>query len=187
MSDPNRVEDAASAPFVPSGWLLERAISTWQRLRAGLLDDEELVVDESVIAVALRDADAKDPRDLLAALIDATVWAGRRAEEAKTIADEFTARRKRYEERVEAFRVLINELMAAIPVTKHAGRFARAAIVRSPASARITDEGKIPEEYFKIERTLRKADLLADLKVGLVIEGAELSNGGEALRIERLK
>jgi hypothetical protein len=102
-------------------------------------------------------------------------------------ADEFTARRKRYEARVERFRRLIEQLMAAIEVRKQAGRFARASIAAAPPSVLVTDEQLIPEEYFKVERTLRRADLLSDLKVGVVVEGAQLSNGGETLRIGRLK
>lgn len=189
MSDPIRVDDAATAPFVPSGWLLERAVTAWQQLRERLLSDEDLVVDESVVAVALREADAKDPRELCAALIDATVWSDRRAEEAKAIAAEFTSRRRRYEDRAEAFRVTVNQLMAAIPLKTLAGRFARASMVNTAPATVITDEAKIPDEYFdyKVERHLRRAEVLADLKVGVVIEGAELSNGGETLRIARLR
>jgi hypothetical protein len=49
------------------------------------------------------------------------------------------------------------------------------------------DEQLIPDEYFKVERTLRRSEVLSDLKVGVVVEGAQLSNGGESLRIARLK
>jgi Siphovirus Gp157 len=187
-SDLDRVgDDAASAPPVPSAYQLEHAISVWQQLRAELVADEELVEDENTIAVALRAADAKDPRDLCAKLVDACVWADRRAEEAKAIADEFTARRKRYEARVERFRDLIERLMAAIPVRKQAGRFARASIVAAPQSLLVTDEQLIPDEYFKVERTLRRSEVLSDLKVGVVVDGAQISNGGETLRIARVK
>jgi hypothetical protein len=186
-SDPVRVDDAASVPFVPSGWQLERAISAWQQFHAELVNDEELVEDEGAIAAALREASADDPRDLLSRLIDATVWTDRRAVEAKAIADEFTARRKRYETRLERFRLLVHHLMAALPVTRHAGKLARASIAAAPPSVLVLDEDKIPDNYFKIERTLRRSDVLADLKVGVVIEGAQLSNGGETLRIARLR
>ena len=183
----DRVDDAASAPLVPSGWQLERAISAWQQLRAELVDDEELFADEAVIATTLHEAGVDDARDLLSMLIDATVWADRRADEAKAIADEFTARRKRYEANSEKFRDLIQQFMAAMPTRKHAGRFARASIAAAPPSVLVTDEQLIPNEYFKVERTLRRSDVLSDLKVGVVIDGAQLSNGGETLRIARLK
>jgi lysozyme family protein len=172
---------------VPSGYELERAVSAWQQLREHLISDEELVHDEGVIASALAAAQVDDPRDLLARMIDAVVWTERRAEEAKAIADEFTERRRRYESRAVNMREIVHTLMDAIPVDKYQAKLARASIVDGAASARITDETKIPDEYFKTERTLRKSDVLADLRVGVVIEGAELSNGGPTLRIARVR
>jgi hypothetical protein len=120
-------------------------------------------------------------------LIDAVVLADLEVETAKAIADRFTARRRRFEKRVEVFRAMIGELMAALPATKHAGVLARASIVAAPTSLLVLDEGKIPDEYFKVERTLRRSEVLSDLKVGVVIDGAQLSNGGETLRIARVK
>ena len=69
----------------------------------------------------------------------------------------------------------VNQLMAAIPLKTLAGRFARASMVNTAPATVITDEAKIPDEYFdyKVERHLRRAEVLADLKVGVVIEGAE--------------
>jgi hypothetical protein len=187
-SDLDRVgDDAVPAPSVPSGWRLERAISTWQQLHAELAEDEDFVADETVIATRLREAHADDPRDLLSALIDAVILADGEAESAKAIAERFTARRKRFEALVEKFRNMIGELMAAIPLTKHAGVLARASIVAAPPSVLVMDEQLIPDEYFKVERTLRRSEVLSDLKVGVVVEGAQLSNGGESLRIARLK
>jgi hypothetical protein len=187
-SDLDRVsDDAASAPVVPSGWRLERAISTWQQLHAELAEDEDFIADETAIATRLSEARADDPRDLLSVLIDAVVLADQEAESAKAIAERFTARRRRFEALVDRFRNMIGELMAAIPVTKHAGVLARASIVAAPPSVLVTDEQSIPNEYFKVERTLRRSEVLSDLKVGVVVDGAQLSNGGETLRIARVK
>lgn len=186
-SDPDRVDDAVSVPSVPSGWRLERAISAWQQFHAELVEDEDFVADETAIATRLREARADDPRDLLSGLIDAVVLADAEAEQAKEIADRFTARRRRFEARIEKFRALIDELMAAIPVRKHSGVLARASIVAAPPSVLVTDEQLIPDQYFKVERTLRRLDLLNDLKVGVVVDGAQKSNGGETLRIARVK
>jgi Siphovirus Gp157 len=172
---------------VPSGWRLERAISTWQQLHAELAEDEDFIADETAIATRLREAHADDPRDLLSALIDAVVLADVEVESAKAIAERFTARRQRFEARIERFRNMIGELMAAIPLTKHAGVLARASIVRAPQSLLVTDEQLIPSEYFKVERTLRRSEVLSDLKVGVVVDGAQISNGGETLRIAKLK
>ena len=52
----------------------------------------------------------------------------------------------------------------------------------TPVSVIVTDESKIPDKYFKVERKLMKADLKKDLQGG-DIEGASLSNGGETLQV----
>lgn len=186
-SDPIRVDDAESPPLVPSAWTIERVISAWQQFRAELLGDEELVEDENVIARALHASDLATPSELVSSLIDAAIWADRRRDEARVLAAEFTERARRYEARVERFRDLINGILTATETRNAVGRLARASIVRAPPSVLVTDEQRIPDEYFKVERTLRKSDVLADLKVGVVIDGAVLSNGGETLRLARLK
>jgi hypothetical protein len=187
-SDPDRVDDAAAAPSVPSAWLLERAISAWQQLRASMLSDEELIMDENAIAFALKQADAADPRDLLAAVIDACVWAERHAVEAKLLKNEYADRQHRYEQRLEMMRVLIEQIMRAIPVEKFPAKLARAAIVDAPQSLLVIDEGLIADEWFKVERTLRRGDLRDHLKeTGEIMAGATLSNGGTALRLTKVK
>lgn len=45
----------------------------------------------------------------------------------------------------------------------------------------ITDERKIPEKYWKIERTIKKAEINQAIKDGDVIDGVSYDNGGYAL------
>ncbi len=45
----------------------------------------------------------------------------------------------------------------------------------------ISDESKIPEKYFKIEKTIKKAEINQALKDGDVIEGITWDNGGYAI------
>lgn len=187
-SDPDRVDDAAVAPSVPSAWLLERAISEWQQLRASMLSDEELIEDENAIAFALKQADAADPRDLLAGVIDACVWAERRAVEAKLLKGEYTDRQHRYEQRVEMLRVLIERIMRAIPVEKFPAKLARAAIVDAPQSLLVTDEAAIPEEWWKVERSLRRLDLRQHMReTGEIVPGTEWSSGGTILKLTKVR
>jgi hypothetical protein len=49
-------------------------------------------------------------------LVDPCVWVDRRADEAKAIADEFTARRRRYEARIERFRRLMCARRQGVPL-----------------------------------------------------------------------
>ena len=46
----------------------------------------------------------------------------------------------------------------------------------------ITSEDNIGDEYYKVERTLNKKDLLKDIKEGLIIDGVGIKQT-ESLRI----
>lgn len=46
----------------------------------------------------------------------------------------------------------------------------------------ITSEDNIGDEYYKVERTLNKKDLLKDIKEGLIVDGVEIKQT-ESLRI----
>jgi len=45
----------------------------------------------------------------------------------------------------------------------------------------ISDESKIPDKYWKIEKTIKKAEINQAIKDGDVIEGVTFDNGGYAL------
>ena len=45
----------------------------------------------------------------------------------------------------------------------------------------ISDESKIPDKYFKIEKTIKKAEINQAIKDGDVIEGVTFDNGGYAI------
>jgi hypothetical protein len=45
----------------------------------------------------------------------------------------------------------------------------------------VSDESKIPEKYWKIEKSIKKAEINQAIKDGDVIEGVTFDNGGYAL------
>lgn len=55
-------------------------------------------------------------------------------------------------------------------------------IQKNTPSLDITSEDNIGDEYYKIERTLNKKDLLKDIKEGLIIDGVGIKQS-ESLRI----
>lgn len=55
-------------------------------------------------------------------------------------------------------------------------------IQKNTPSLDITSEDNIGDEYYKIERTLNKKDLLNDIKEGLIIDGVGIKQS-ESLRI----
>lgn len=55
-------------------------------------------------------------------------------------------------------------------------------IQKNTPSLDITSEDNIGDEYYKVERTLNKKDLLKDIKEGLIIDGVGIKQS-ESLRI----
>lgn len=57
-----------------------------------------------------------------------------------------------------------------------------------PPSVEITDEDAVPPSYWRVKpetRELDKKALLEDLKQGVIVDGAMLSNGGTTVQIRR--
>ena len=172
----------------PSAWRLEQAISAFQQFREALASDEDLADDEEAIIAALAGAAYDDPRALLSRLIDAAVWAERREDEAKLLEYGYRDRRRRYEHRKERLRLIVEQVMQAIETTRATGKLASATIGNAPPSLVVTDEKAIPAEWWKIERSLRVADLKQHIReTGELVPGALLSNGGSMLVLRKVR
>jgi len=181
MSEFQRAE-GAKAPTLPSGRRIEQSVSAWQQLRAQLLTDELLEVDERVIAEALAAEDITDPAILLRRAVDACVWAERRAEEARLLSQEYNARWHRYETRGENIRLVIQDLMEAIARKSGESYLAKFRLQPSPESVVAPDVdllfAKYGERFVRVTKEARKTELKAALKAGEAIEGAYLNNAG---------
>lgn len=122
------------------------------------LDALECAFDEKVdnIACYIKDLDA------LKSAIDA---------EAKVLAE----RKKTTQTKIDTLKQYITESMKLRDLTKLETARNKLSF-RKSTSVNITDESKISTDYFveKVERKLDKKTLLADLKKGAEIEGAEL-------------
>jgi len=172
----------------PSGWRLEQAVSAFQQLREALASDDDLDADEAAILTALASANDDDVLNLIARLIDATIWAERRELEAKSLEYEYRDRRRRYAERYERLRQIIAQMMEAVEKRRVAGRLATASIGEAPPSLIVTDEKAIPAEWWVIERTLRRGDLGKHIReTGELVPGATLSNGGSSLTLRKVR
>lgn len=174
------------APRVPSAWQLERAVSAWSQLRALYAADPGLAEDEEIISAALADAEITHPEVLLERAIDAVVWCERREIEADDLRREMAARRDRYKARAAAIREIIENLLTALEQKSHRAKLGRAGMVMGRASVVITDEGLVPDKYFRTERVLMKTPLHEDLERGEKIDGAVLSNPAPYLQIRKL-
>lgn len=100
------------------------------------------------------------------------------------IVNKLVARRDRIKKRVEMRRVAILTAMQAGEIRSletPAGTLSRKAV---PPSALIIEEASIPSDYWKESApTLDKRAVLAALKEGKAVPGAQLSNGGETLAV----
>ena len=57
-------------------------------------------------------------------------------------------------------------------------------VKKIPPKLIVTDESKLPEKFFKIERKIKKAELNKEWKDGSIYDGCAIDNGGYTLEIK---
>ena len=145
-----------------------------------LLENEE--VDQNLITKALDEVggELEDKAENIAKLIktlDVDIN-GYKAEE-KRLAD----KRKSLENRVKSLKEYLDSAMKLTGKKKFKGQLFSFNIQKNPPSVNVTDEQIIPSKYYvQQDPVLDKKTLLADLKAGEVIPGAEIKQT-ESLRI----
>ena len=98
--------------------------------------------------------------------------------------DALRLRRERFASQGEMIRAALCNAMSYAQLRKVERPFATVSLRTLPASVRETDPADIPSEFWKPQPPkLDKRALLAALKDGKKVPGAELSNGGETLSI----
>jgi hypothetical protein len=158
-----------------------------QRARHAFAADEELASDEQVIARALAiDPNILPPDDMLRRMIEAVAYAESRRDADLEMANAVKARSDRWAARAMVLRSELLDMMLAMERRSFAGSPFRTATVREGvASLFVQDEEAIPDKY-KITTVVRRTDrigLLADLKAGVVVSGALLTNGPPVLQL----
>lgn len=177
-------------PTPPSAWLLEQSVSLWQQLQDKLTADQSFEHDEYVVSPRLPKLDGSGetlphPEVLLGRLIDAAIWADRRADEADNLRKRYVARRDRYSARADAIRATIEQLIEALGVSAAEGELGSAAMRRRQPSVLITDIALVPDALKDTVTTVtaKKNPIGAKLKAGEAVPGAELSNPALGLTI----
>jgi len=89
------------------------------------------------------------------------------------------ARKSQLARRIEWLNGYLKSNMEACEIQEISCPFFSIKLRKNPASVNITDEAQIPESYLKrkVVESLDKQQMLADLKNGLFIPGAELKHG----------
>lgn len=104
----------------------------------------------------------------------------------KTLLDALKQRQDRIQKRIAVKRAALEQAMVIGELKTLELPTMTLTVRRTPPSLQITDESSIPPEYWKAkDPALDKRAVLAALKDGAAIPGAQLDNGGVALQLRR--
>lgn len=144
---------------------------------------EVAVPDDTDALVSALGDDAIEPMDLLRQVIraklDADTMADATGERIKVLQE----RKSRHERRAEALRQAAFAAMDAIGLRSLKDPEFTATVSAGRASAIVTDEAEVPDEYWKVTRAIDKAAINQATKDGVVIPGVILTNGVGQLTI----
>ena len=169
----------------PSPFRLEQAMSALLSARARLLaEDPDIQDDERLYSDMLQGESEGDPFDVLDRVIRAAIHPGSMADAAKRRADEIAGRAARYARRRDNLRAAAFAALDALGIRKHERPDFVASVRAGTASVQITDETKLAQEYVRWSMTPDKAAILAALKTGAEVPGAELSNAIPSLALK---
>jgi hypothetical protein len=158
-------------------------MAAWASARARLLsEDSALEHDQAALDELLGDAEG-DVEEVLARLLRAARDAKAMAEASAGLIEDMRARKERYQRRNEAFRSTAFAILTALERNKVELPDLTASIRAGQPSVQIVDHEVIPDEYVRVTRAPDKAAIMADLRVGVVIPGVELSNSLPTLSV----
>lgn len=168
---------------VPSDWKIMQALAAWRDARNRLLG-ADLWADENELGVLL-ETEGGNVSEIVHRLLRAALNCMDMAEAADRRVDELTARRDRYKARNESLRTTALQLMETLGEKRFVFPDVTATIRAGRVGVKIIDLTAIPTEYKRTTTEVApdKAKLLADLNEGVVIDGAELSNGAASITI----
>lgn len=168
---------------VPSDWRIMKALAGWREARNRLLT-ADLWADENELG-ALLETEGGNVNEIVHRLLRASLNCMDMADKADRRIDELTARRDRYKTRTETLRTTVLQLMETLGEKRFIFPDVTATHRAGRAGVKIIDLAAIPAEYKRTTTEVApdKAKLLADLNQGVVIDGAELSNGAASITI----
>lgn len=148
-----------------------------------LLDTEECVPAEQTefradLAEALKTAVEK--RDRVAAFI---MHCRAQAEFAAAEIERLRKRKEQFENAAERLREYVGSVMAQMGVRKLEGRTSTFSLRKKPDTVIVTDTEAVPAGYKNVHTEVKidKRALLADLKAGVAVPGADLQFGGDGV------
>ena len=100
----------------------------------------------------------------------------------KNIEKQFNKKRKTAENKIAWLKKNLQSSMEQTGRKKVETELFTVSIQKNAPSLDITSEDNIGDEYYKVERTLNKKELLSDIKEGLIVDGVGIKQT-ESLRI----
>lgn len=167
------------------GYALEQALAAWQATRDALLRDDPALENDEAALVDLLGAEEGAIEDILARILRAAVHATSMANAASERVEALQAREQRYAHRAETLRRTAFAVMDSIGLKKFEREDFTASVVSGRAAVRITDIDSVPDIYVTttVSKAPDKRTLLALMKTGTQIPGAELSNTSPSLQL----
>ena len=162
----------------PNGYRVQQALSAYQSARARLLsEDPDADVD------ALLGPETEDVEAIKSRLISAAQWNIAQAKAVAAMIEDLDARWHRFVAREKEAKATLFAVLVAMEEQKFVAPHGTVSIRAGTPSVVITDEGALPDQYLRVTVAPDKAAIMADLKQGVVIEGATLSNSLPSLTI----
>ena len=170
----------------PSGWKIEKAMAALAGARARLLADDPSIADDSKLLLDMIEGelDTGDYVEVIRRIFRCAIEAEDMADDLDRRIERLTVRRDRWRKRRAYLRTAAHGAMDMLGLDRVPAPDFSATISARDALV-ITDEKQLPETYCKVERTPRKREILAALKAGLAVTGAELANGMPVLTIRK--
>lgn len=141
----------------------------------------ELDSDTDALEIALEGE--TDFNEVIARLVRFERDADTFASAIKAQEENLSERRARYVRQQQIYRTMIHALMDAGGQRTLRLPEATLSVSQGRAGCIVTDVAALPDEFVKVERTPRKADIISALLEGTAVPGAELSNGKPHLAI----
>lgn len=166
----------------PSAWKMEQVMSALMSARARIAQDEDLVDDATGEVLDFTKIEG-DAEAMLHATMRAAVYAESMEDAVKDMAERLKVRGERWKARKEALRGAAFAAMDVLELKRVQLPDLTATVAAGVASVMITDETALPAEYLRTTVAPDKAKIKDDLKLGVVVPGAELTNGLPRLQI----
>lgn len=148
-----------------------------------LLIKEYPEIEEDAILLADMIEGETDLHRVLQKCINFVLDAGTMASAIKERESDLKARRARFEKQEESGRKIIQTLMECAHQEKITLPEATLSLTKAREKVNVTDVDQLPQGYFAVERKPKSKEIMATLKAGEDIPGAELAIGETGLSI----